>query len=98
MRSAGIDWEKVDHSVLIVGYGVTEDGIKYWKALNSWGDDWGEGGFFRIKRGTDESSIESHSEYANPGVIYQRWLIIYLYFFLHMGCLESMTEKPLSLR
>lgn len=54
----GQEWEKVDHAVLLVGYGV-ENSTKYWKIQNSWGPDWGEDGFFRMVRGVDESSIES---------------------------------------
>ena len=66
MRDVNIQWEKVDHSVLIVGWGVEEDGTKFWKVQNSWGTDWGEDGFFRIKRGTDECAIESMGEAAVP--------------------------------
>lgn len=37
----------IDHAVTLVGYG--KDGShKYWHILNSWGADWGEGGFIRI--------------------------------------------------
>jgi cathepsin C len=57
MRDENVAWEKVDHSVLITGWGE-EDGEKYWKVLNSWGTRWGEDGYFRIKRGTDECAIE----------------------------------------
>lgn len=38
------------HAVKIVGWGE-EDGVEYWIAQNSWGPEWGENGFFRIKFG-----------------------------------------------
>jgi len=46
------------HAVKLVGWGV-ENGEKFWKIANSWGEDWGEKGYFRIRRGTDECLIES---------------------------------------
>ena len=39
------------HAVEIVDYGTTSSGIDFWVVKNSWGDDWGEGGYFRIRRG-----------------------------------------------
>lgn len=52
------EWQKVDHAVLIVGYGE-EEGKRYWIIQNSWGDEWGQGGFFRMARGDNDSGIES---------------------------------------
>ena len=45
------------HSVLITGWGV-ENGTKYWTVQNSYGEKWGENGYFRIRRGTNEAGIE----------------------------------------
>lgn len=38
------------HTVEVIGWG-TENGIRYWLCKNSWGDDWGDNGFFKIKLG-----------------------------------------------
>ncbi|KAM8832453.1 cathepsin Bb [Spinachia spinachia] len=46
------------HAVKILGWGQ-EKGTPYWLAANSWNSDWGDKGFFKIKRGNDECGIES---------------------------------------
>merc|ERR1712084_103356 len=45
------------HAVKVVGWGV-ESGTKYWKIANSWNPYWGEKGYFRMRRGTNEGGIE----------------------------------------
>lgn len=58
------EWTKVDHAVLVTGWGE-DNGKKYWRVQNSWGDSWGEKGTFRIRRGVDESAIEAQAVFAN---------------------------------
>lgn len=53
----------LDHSVEIVGWGV-EGGVKYWIGRNSWGTYWGEDGWFRIVRGTNNLGIEANCDWA----------------------------------
>ncbi|XP_047472768.1 dipeptidyl peptidase 1-like isoform X1 [Penaeus chinensis] len=59
--------EGTNHAVLLVGYGVDPaTGEKYWTCRNSWGADWGEDGFFRIRRGSNECNIGSFAVEATP--------------------------------
>jgi len=58
------------HAIRIVGWGE-EAGTKYWKVANSWNPYWGEKGYFRIRRGTDECGIEDSVVASAPSA---QWL------------------------
>lgn len=54
------------HAVSVVGYD-TSGPINYWIVKNSWGENWGESGYFRIAFG--ECDIEYRSTIVMSGVI-----------------------------
>lgn len=40
----------INHALLLVGYGLDQDGQEYWLIKNSWGKWWGEDGYIRLAR------------------------------------------------
>jgi cathepsin B len=46
------------HAVAFIGYGTSETGADYWLVKNSWNEEWGDSGLFKILRGTNECGIE----------------------------------------
>ncbi|XP_074038832.1 cathepsin B isoform X2 [Leptinotarsa decemlineata] len=49
---------KGGHAVRVLGWGV-ENGTPYWLVANSWNEDWGDNGLFKIIRGTNECEFEA---------------------------------------
>lgn len=46
------------HAIKIMGWGE-ENSTPYWLVANSWNEDWGDKGTFKILRGSDECGIDS---------------------------------------
>tara|TARA_B100000795_G_scaffold257660_1_gene231084 strand:+ start:106 stop:420 length:315 start_codon:yes stop_codon:yes gene_type:complete len=57
-RTASSEGPMGGHAVRILGWG-TQAGEDYWLVANSWSPQWGEKGFFKIRRGTNECGIET---------------------------------------
>merc|ERR1711939_310903 len=58
--------KRIRHVISLLGWGKAQDGTKYWIGRNSWGSYWGENGFFKIKKGTNNLMIESECGWAVP--------------------------------
>jgi len=57
------------HAVVIVGWGI-ERSKKFWLVRNSWGTEWGDGGYFRITRGDNMCEIEANCIGMIPDYFY----------------------------
>lgn len=51
------------HAALLVGYG-TENNTDYWTLKNTWGTDWGEDGYIRMRRNVGLCGIAEYNIYA----------------------------------
>jgi C1A family cysteine protease len=62
----GKPWEKLNHSVVLLGWGEDENANKFWHLRNSYGNEWGENGDFMAKRGTNDMGLEEENIAFEP--------------------------------
>eukprot|EP00494_Astrolonche_serrata_P001564 UN01570 len=56
----GVDAPLGGHAIKIIGYGTdSASGLDYWTVANSWNEEWGDKGFFKIVRGKNNCQIEN---------------------------------------
>lgn len=69
LYSKGVYYEplcgkEVNHAVLVVGYGTDSYGQDYWLVKNSWGEQWGDGGYIKMARNKNNNcEIASYAIY-----------------------------------
>uniref|UniRef100_A0A7C8ZIM3 Peptidase C1A papain C-terminal domain-containing protein n=1 Tax=Opuntia streptacantha TaxID=393608 RepID=A0A7C8ZIM3_OPUST len=54
------------HAVKLIGWGTSADGEDYWLLANQWNRGWGDDGYFKIRRGTNECGIEDDATAGLP--------------------------------
>ncbi|AVA31205.1 cath [Oxyplax ochracea nucleopolyhedrovirus] len=57
----------LNHAVLLVGYGE-QNNVPFWTFKNTWGEDWGENGYFRVKQNINACGMKN--DFASTATIY----------------------------
>lgn len=55
------------HAVKLIGWGE-ELGVPYWLMINSWNEQWGMDGIFKIRRGTNECGVDKSTTGGVPRI------------------------------
>lgn len=74
------------HAIEIVGWGLDKN-KSFWWIKNSWGEEWGLGGYFRMARGSNNCKIEENTVTGVPDFFYPS------NFVLNSGSMVWAEEK-----
>lgn len=55
--------DSLNHGVILVGYGTTTKGTKYWILRNSWSEEWGDKGYMLMRRGKNVCGVAEMASY-----------------------------------
>ncbi|KAJ1166661.1 hypothetical protein NDU88_007060 [Pleurodeles waltl] len=56
--------KEANHAIIIIGYG-TEDDEDYWIIKNSWGTDWADNGYAKVRRNSNQCEIAEEAATAD---------------------------------
>lgn len=67
-------WIYATHAVVAVGWGEEfkrngtngSETVKFWVIRNSWGKEWGDEGYVKMRKGRNDAGLEVEAEWATP--------------------------------